>query len=58
MAVLVRRGRWAHSRAAIAPVVTAQYEKLAEAGWPVTAESIRAGVTDLFGGAFEAFLAK
>ena len=50
--------KWRHSRDAIAPVLAAQYAKLLDAGWSLSEEDVRRDVQLLFGGAFEAFLAK
>ena len=50
--------KWHHSRQAIAPVIAAQYRKLIEAGWELSETDIERDVELLFGGAFEAFLAK
>jgi hypothetical protein len=50
--------KWKHSREAIAPVLAAQYRKLIQAGWAVSEDDVRKDVQLLFGGAFEAFLAK
>ena len=50
--------KWHHSRQAIAPVIDAQYRKLIEAGWELSETDIERDVELLFGGAFEAFLAK
>jgi len=50
--------KWTHSRAAIAPVLIEQYRKLAAAGWSLTKEDVQRDVAMLFGGSFEAFLAK
>jgi len=50
--------KWRHSRAAIGPVLSSQYAKLLEAGWPLTEADIKRDVALLFGGAFEAFMAK
>ena len=43
---------------AIAPVLAAQYAKLVDAGWSVSEADVQRDVRLLFGGAFEAFLAK
>jgi hypothetical protein len=50
--------KWQHSREAIAPVLAAQYAKLLRAGWELTEGDVQRDVELLFGGAFEAFLAK
>jgi hypothetical protein len=50
--------KWQHSREAIAPVLAAQYAKLLSAGWELTEGDVQRDVELLFGGAFEAFLAK
>jgi hypothetical protein len=50
--------KWAHSRAAIAPVLVEQYRKLTAAGWSLTRQDVQRDVAMLFGGSFEAFLAK
>jgi hypothetical protein len=50
--------KWSHSRAALAPVFVEQYRKLAAAGWRLTKEDVQKDIGLLFGGSFEAFLAK
>jgi len=50
--------KWKHSREAIAPVLAAQYRKLVGAGWELSEADVERDVDLLFGGAFEAFLAK
>jgi len=50
--------KWAHSRAAIKPVVVAEVSRLAAAGWPLTRAEVRRDIHRLFGGAYEEFLAK
>ena len=50
--------KWRHSRAVIAPVLAEQYRKLIAAGWELRAADVQRDVHLLFGGAFEAFLAK
>ena len=50
--------KWKHSRAVIAPVLAEQYRKLVDAGWQLTETDIERDVHLLFGGAYEAFLAK
>ena len=63
--VVVPRGEPSHSThtspsppQAIASVLAAQYRRLVEAGWAVSAADVERDVGLLFGGAFEAFLAK
>lgn len=50
--------KWRHSRQVIAPVLSEQYARLVESGWEVTEADVERDVQLLFGGAFEAFLAK
>jgi len=50
--------KWKHSRDVIGPVLAAQYKKLIAAGWEVSEADVERDVSLLFGGAFEAFLAK
>ena len=50
--------KWKHSRQAIAPVLAAQYRQLIESGWDVSEADVQHDVELLFGGAFEAFMAK
>jgi len=50
--------RWQHSRDVIAPLLAAQYRKLVRSGWRLTKQDVERDVNLLFGGAFEAFLAK
>ena len=50
--------KWAHSRAVVAPILAEQYKKLIEAGWVVSRADVERDVALLFGGAFEAFMAK
>ena len=50
--------KWQHSREVIAPVLATQYAKLMRAGWEVSEDDVQRDVKLLFGGAFEAFLAK
>ena len=50
--------KWSHSRTVIAPVLAEMYRRLNASGWEVTEEAIARDVGLLFGGAFEAFMAK
>lgn len=50
--------KWPHTRAVVANVLADKYALLFAAGWRPTEEEIRRDVRDLFGGAFEEFLAK
>ena len=49
--------KWAHSRRLMANVLKEKYADLALAGWSLSEEEIARDVNDLFGGAFERFLA-
>jgi len=48
--------KWPHFRALGTKVLTAKYEDLSRAGWPVTAKMISEGVHALLGGEFKRFL--
>ncbi len=50
--------KWAHTKALVADVLADKYALLYEAGWRPTAQEVRRDVRNLFGGAFEEFLAK
>jgi hypothetical protein len=50
--------KWEHSRRLIADVLADKYADLARAGWEPSESEIRRDVADLFGGAFEQFLAR
>ena len=50
--------KWPHSREAVAPVLAEMYERLSRAGWEVSEADVERDVKLLFGGAYEAFLAK
>jgi hypothetical protein len=50
--------KWEHSRRVIAKVLTDKYADLADTGWEPTPAEIQRDVKQLFGGAFEAFLAR
>lgn len=50
--------KWDHSRAILADVLLDKYTDLALAGWTPTPQEIERDVKDLFGGAFESFLAR
>ena len=50
--------KWAHSRAAIASVLSEEYSKLIESGWSPTRREIRRDIGRLFGGAYEEFMSK
>ena len=50
--------KWTHSREAVTPALTDGYLRLIRAGWEVSEEDVQRDVGLLFGGSFEAFLAK
>jgi len=50
--------KWAHTRKIVADVLAEKYADLLAAGWRPTAEEIRRDVRAIFGGSFEAFLAR
>ena len=50
--------KWKHSRKAVAPALAAQYRRLLDAGWELTEADVTRDLELLFGGAYEAFLAK
>jgi hypothetical protein len=50
--------KWDHSRRIIAQVLKEKYREIAQAGWKTTPAEIERDITDLFGGAFQAFLRK
>jgi len=50
--------KWKHSRDVVAPLLAAQYKKLVASGWHISEADIQRDVHLLFGGSFEAFLAK
>ena len=50
--------KWKHSRKAVAPALAAQYRRLLDAGWELTEADVTRDLDLLFGGAYEAFLAK
>ena len=50
--------KWAHSRAAITPVLAEAYTRLVRAGWELTEDDVARDVGLLFGGAYEVFMAK
>ena len=50
--------KWPHSREVIWPLLVEQYQNLIHAGWEVREEMVQRDVALLFGGAFEAFMAK
>jgi len=50
--------KWRHSRDAISPVLVDQYRKLLASGWEVHENDVQRDVHLLFGGAYEAFMAK
>lgn len=50
--------KWAHSRRIIANVLIEQMQKLQATGWKVTESEVHDAVWQLFGGSFEAFMAK
>ncbi len=49
--------KWRHSRRVIATVLAEKYTALAETGWEPVRQEIERDIADLFGGAFERFLA-
>jgi hypothetical protein len=50
--------KWAHTKAIVADVLAEKYTLLHQAGWRPSADEVRRDVRNLFGGAFEEFLAK
>jgi len=50
--------KWPHTRAVVADVAADKYRLLFQAGWRPSEEEVRRDVRNLFGGAFEEFLAK
>jgi len=50
--------KWKHSREVVASVLAEQYKKLVCAGWELHESDIQRDVELLFGGAYEAFMAK
>ncbi|MBL7133069.1 MAG: glucuronate isomerase [Phycisphaerae bacterium] len=50
--------KWAHTRKIVADVLVDKYTDLFGASWRPTADEIRRDVRAIFGGSFEAFLAK
>jgi hypothetical protein len=50
--------KWSHTRQVVAAVLADKYAALHRAGWRPTEEEVRREVRALFGGAFDAFLAK
>ena len=50
--------KWDHSREAVTPALTDQYARLLRAGWEVRDEDVQRDVHQLFGGAYEDFMAK
>ena len=50
--------KWSHTRKIVADVLADKYGELFDAGWRPTADEIRRDVRAIFGGSFEAFLAK
>jgi hypothetical protein len=50
--------KWPHSRAVIAPLLAEQYAKLVRSGWELRVADVERDVHLLFGGAYEAFMAK
>lgn len=50
--------KWAHTRKIVADVLVDKYTDLFAASWRPTADEIRRDVRAIFGGSFEAFLAK
>ena len=50
--------KWRHSRDAVVPALVDQYTRLIESGWGVREADVHRDVALLFGGAYEAFMAK
>ena len=50
--------KWSHTRKIVADVLADKYGELFDAGWRPTDDEIRRDVRAIFGGSFEAFLAK
>jgi hypothetical protein len=50
--------KWAHTRHIVADVLAGKFNDLFAAGWRPTKEDVTRDVRSLFGGSFEAFLAK
>ena len=50
--------KWGHSRKIITKVLAEKYSDLAATGWEVSDAELKRDVEDLFGGAFEKFIAK
>ena len=50
--------KWAHTREIVADILADKFADLFTAGWRPTAEEVERDVRALFGGSFEAFLAK
>jgi hypothetical protein len=50
--------KWDHFRRIVAKVLIDKYADVAQAGWEPTAAEVERDVRNLFGGAFEAFLAR
>ena len=50
--------KWAHTRKIVADVLVDKYAGLFAASWRPTADEIKRDVRAIFGGSFEAFLAK
>ena len=50
--------KWSHTRAVVGEVLADKYRLLFQAGWRPTPDEVRRDVRAVFGGAFEAFLAK
>jgi len=50
--------KWAHSRAAIAKVLTGEYQKAIASGWKLSREEVRRDVWNMFGGSYEDFMNK
>ena len=50
--------KWAHTREIVADVLAEKYRDLFQAGWRPTTEEVTRDIRAIFGGSFEAFLAK
>ena len=50
--------KWAHTRELVADVLAEKYRDLFNAGWRPTTEEVTRDIRAIFGGSFEAFLAK
>jgi len=50
--------KWPHSRAVLAKVLGAEYEKLLLSGWTMSRQEVRRDVRRIFGGSYEDFMSK